>query len=88
MRERINMTGRRIGRWLVLRMSAERDPKYPTIRYWECRCECGREATLCGASLRKGRTQSCGCLRRERLTALALTRPRTARGSFIATKGD
>ncbi|MGH9931002.1 MAG: hypothetical protein ACREA9_17480 [Pyrinomonadaceae bacterium] len=32
----------------------------------ECRCECGTTATTLLDSLRKGQTQSCGCLHRER----------------------
>lgn len=30
---------------------------------WICRCECGNITTVCGASLRRGTTQSCGCTR-------------------------
>lgn len=32
---------------------------------FECVCECGGTLTTLAASLRQGRTQSCGCLRRE-----------------------
>lgn len=32
---------------------------------WHCRCECGAEVIIPGSNLRKGKTQSCGCLRRE-----------------------
>jgi hypothetical protein len=32
---------------------------------WVCRCECGTTREILGASLRKGLTQSCGCLNKE-----------------------
>jgi hypothetical protein len=33
---------------------------------WRCRCECGNERIVYGVNLREGRSQSCGCLHRER----------------------
>jgi hypothetical protein len=38
---------------------------------WLCHCDCGSEKTVLGASLRSGRTQSCGCLGVERSTESA-----------------
>lgn len=35
-------------------------------RRYKVRCDCGKETTVVGASLRRGATQSCGCLHRER----------------------
>lgn len=32
---------------------------------WECKCDCGGKILVCGDSLKRGRTSSCGCLRRE-----------------------
>lgn len=29
---------------------------------WHCKCECGNECDVLGASLRDGNTKSCGCL--------------------------
>ncbi len=35
------------------------------IIWWKCICSCGKETVVRAASLLKGVTQSCGCLRRE-----------------------
>lgn len=34
---------------------------------WRCQCECGEEVVVRGDNLRSGGTQSCGCLRRDRM---------------------
>ena len=36
-----------------------------------CLCDCGKEHTTTGVALRRGGSQSCGCLRRERARAAA-----------------
>jgi hypothetical protein len=33
--------------------------------FWVCKCDCGTEKAISGASLRKGETKSCGCLAKE-----------------------
>ena len=33
---------------------------------WKCVCDCGNETIVRAASLKKGRTKSCGCLRRKK----------------------
>src|SRR5215831_7118268 len=35
------------------------------LAIWRCRCACGTELTVVGASLRNQVTRSCGCLDRE-----------------------
>jgi hypothetical protein len=35
---------------------------------WLCRCECGNQTKVLGASLTSGNTKSCGCLQRETAT--------------------
>jgi len=40
--------------------------------YWRCRCRCGAETVVRGSSLRRGVTQSCGCLQRERVRIAAV----------------
>jgi hypothetical protein len=52
------LAGKRFGRLLVI----ERFDR----RRWRCRCDCGTLRDVLTQSLTDGRTQSCGCLQRER----------------------
>lgn len=54
---RIDMTGRRFGMWTVV--------SYANKKKWLCRCECGEQRSVLGASLRNGASTSCGCTRME-----------------------
>lgn len=42
-------------------------PKRGNNIAWTCTCTCGKTVSVAGTSLRLGRTQSCGCLRIQRL---------------------
>lgn len=55
------LTGRRFGRLLVLRLG-ERVGRQIT---WICRCDCGAEKQIIAGNLRTGTTKSCGCFQRE-----------------------
>jgi hypothetical protein len=35
---------------------------------WHCKCECGKEKDVNGETLRKGESQSCGCLAKEKVS--------------------
>lgn len=62
-----DLTGQRFGRLTVLERDRTQEARMRTKHaYWRCACDCGHETTVLGASLRDGRTQSCGCLRRVR----------------------
>lgn len=41
---------------------------------WLCQCDCGKEFTTTGPSLRKGNTKSCGCLKQEKFRNMAIAR--------------
>ena len=62
MGKRIDMTGQRFGRLVVIKENG-RDKSKKVM--WLCKCDCGNEVTVVGTSLRKGDTTSCGCLRKE-----------------------
>lgn len=61
----IDLTGQRFGRLTVL----SREPDSNNMTIWKCICDCGNETTVFGNNLRRGYTQSCGCLQQERIEA-------------------
>ena len=69
MRKIVDMTGRVIGRLLVIE-ECGRNARGEVL--WRCRClgktgdDCGNEVIVRGSDLRNGNTTSCGCYRRER----------------------
>ena len=69
MTARIDMTGLRFGRLLVLDYSHTKNG----LAHWRSRCVCGAQVTCQGAHLRSGLTASCGCLRRELAPLAGLT---------------
>ena len=60
----IDLTGQRFGRLLVIECVG-RSKNQKSI--WRCKCDCGKEKIILAASLRNGRSQSCGCLHNELL---------------------
>lgn len=44
---------------------------------WLCDCDCGTQIEVCTASLRRGRTKSCGCLQKEVATKHGMSRSYT-----------
>lgn len=69
----ITQPGDRFGRWTVI------EPADPIYYYghsrpqWKCRCDCGTESVLTQNSLRRGKSRSCGCLRREMSVVAGVT---------------
>ena len=61
----IDLTGQRFGRWTVLKKMPKQEYKTTSSAWWLCRCDCGKEAIVSSASLRKGTSKSCGCYRTE-----------------------
>lgn len=59
----IDLTGQRFGRLTVV--SRAENTKYGHPR-WKCRCDCGNMPVVSGNDLRRGHTESCGCLQKER----------------------
>ena len=63
MGRKIDLTGQRFGRLVVIRDSGERKNGQGVI--WECKCDCGEISVVYSMSLRNGDTKSCGCLHKE-----------------------
>ena len=64
----LDLTSTKFGRLTAL---AAASTKRPTS--WRCRCDCGTELVVLTNNLRMRRTQSCGCLQRERTSAACKT---------------
>jgi len=62
MKKRIDLKGAVFGRLTVLEYAG--NDKHNNAQ-WKCRCECGTEKVISGASLRTGNTLSCGCYHKE-----------------------
>ena len=60
---RYDLVGQKIGRWTVQYLLEERTKKRGKI--YHCKCECGNEKNVSAETLRRGESQSCGCLNRE-----------------------
>jgi hypothetical protein len=66
-----DMTGQTFGRLVVIERAA--NGAKGNAR-WLCRCQCGGQKVVSGLNLRSGKTQSCGCLRREMCREMVLER--------------
>jgi len=72
-----NLVGQRFGRLVVVEYA--RPGKRGAGATWLVRCDCGVERVVSAANLRRGCTQSCGCLNRDR-TAEAIRKRCTRHG--------
>jgi len=59
MSKKIDLTGQKFGRLVVLRFLEKRKGR----SFWVCRCECGMEREFDGYRLLHGRATGCGCQR-------------------------
>ena len=62
MKTPVDLTGQRFGRLQVICRS---ERKSGANRLWECVCDCGNVVYVRGDGIKRGKTQSCGCLARE-----------------------
>lgn len=63
MSKKLELEGQPVGRLLVLYECGRSKGKRVL---WKCRCECGNECVVSSSQLKNQRTQSCGCLKRDR----------------------
>lgn len=64
-----DLTGKKFGKLTVIKQNGYKGNKMA----WLCKCDCGNFTTVSTDSLNSGQTQSCGCLRKERLLAALTT---------------
>lgn len=57
-----DVTGQRFGRLTCLKYVGHNEGR---SALWLCKCDCGNEVVKCIYDMKKGRTNSCGCLRKE-----------------------
>jgi len=66
--KRVDLTGLRFGRLLVLELGPVVVTKAGKKRaQWNCKCDCGNLPTIEAQFLKRGETKSCGCLRIEKI---------------------
>lgn len=63
---RIDMTGQRFGRVIVLELIGYNTPGHDSK--WKCKCDCGTIFITGGNGLRSGKCQSCGCYCKEQIS--------------------
>lgn len=81
----IDKTGERNGRLVVLCEASERTTG-GRIR-WHCRCDCGNECIVTGMDMAPGRSQSCGCLQKEKTVAANKSRKTHGHSSGLTADG-
>ena len=59
----IDLTGQRFERLTVVRMVGRKG-----VSLWECRCDCGNVTNVWYPALTTGKTKSCGCFHRDRVS--------------------
>ena len=66
MGKKIDLTGQRFGKLVVLGDSGERGSGGSVM--WDCICDCGERSKVRGDGLKSGRSTSCGCKKNELIT--------------------
>jgi hypothetical protein len=61
----IDLKGKQFGRY-----TAVSPIRFTNPLKWVCECSCGSKRTVLGQNLRRGVSQSCGCLRREKMSEI------------------
>lgn len=68
----IDIASQRFGRLIAIEPDGHSNSKDRRVK-WRCLCQCGTFCRVSGRDLRNGRTQSCGCLKRDRLSSASKT---------------
>ena len=58
-----DLTGQKFGRLTVQYIAFRKNSQI----YWHCLCDCGNETDVSRVHLKNGATQSCGCIKKEKL---------------------
>lgn len=69
-----DITGQRFGKLVVNSDGKKKSNGDKRGLLWLCKCDCGNEVWVSGASLRTGNTKSCGCLHMKQLEEIDRTK--------------
>ena len=78
----INILGQTFGRWTVI---GRAENAANCQARWRVRCECGTEGIRESIVLRDGRSQSCGCIKREQTAAMSIKHGHSFSGKITPT---
>lgn len=62
----IDITGEKFNKLTVIELDKTKPCSHSSRVYWICKCDCGNEISVDSYHLRKGNTQSCGCLQKQK----------------------
>jgi hypothetical protein len=60
-----DISNRRFGRLIAIKLAFVKPLKRGTLHFWLCKCDCGKEKSISKQKLLSGETKSCGCLQRD-----------------------
>lgn len=67
---KVSYVGQRFGRLIALERFVEFNARAnKNVTYYKCKCDCGNSTTVRYSNLKNGCTNSCGCIKREIITA-------------------
>ena len=66
MSKRTPLVGQRFGRWLAIEEELDPKKRHTVL----CKCDCGTKRSVLAQNLRAGTSKSCGCLQKERVSAV------------------
>lgn len=85
----IDLSGQKFGRLTVIERDSSKPSGAGKSAYWLCKCDCGNNCSIRSDKLKKGITQSCGCLSKDVRTELFLKDLKGQRfGRLIAIERD
>jgi hypothetical protein len=76
-----NLSGQRFGRWTVVGYSHKaREPYGGLAHFWMCKCDCGSERPVRQNNLLSGKSQSCPCVKIDKIRARSTIHGKAMRG--------
>ena len=66
----IDLTGKKIGRWSIIKKTSNRTKTGEVL--WLCECDCGTIKEVIGRAMARGTSSSCGCIQKEIASKLQL----------------